>query len=51
MKQEGSYFTLSTGTEIYANQGILLGVDRDRARLGIQADSRFTVLRDELLKQ
>ena len=33
----------------YIGHVIVLGVERDRVRLGIDADPRFLVLRDELV--
>jgi len=33
---------------LYIGHVIVLGVDGDRVKLGIQADSRFVVLRDEI---
>lgn len=45
------------GVRVYDNDGrymgriVNLGVERDRVKLGFDVDSRFTLVRDELLEQ
>lgn len=47
---------INQGFRIYDTSGrymahvLVLGVERDRVRVGIAADPRFVVLRDELLR-